>query len=256
MLITIFFKNDFTLPTMRAARFSSTRTPSTLTSVSNRSTFMTQGEACKSLKENRDGSDKVFFHVPYFGVRQLAAKSALRCCPIHISNIYAKKKGIAKKLIQTLRAIMISQDIDLLAGDFNGTAWRCRSRDNVSTIDEAFADCALPTPPGPAPLWGPGSIPDNWADVCGFLNPSRLSAFLKHGAFSIPRKAFGLRQNDQSCHHETWLHLYFVDWNNKWSNQAYNNGNIRFKERPSGSSFGTQKKRNISEVMSDHSLSS
>ena len=44
-------------------------------------------------------------------------------------------------------------------------------------------------------------------------------------------------------------------WNNKWSNQAYYNGNIRLKERPAGSSYGTQK-RNISEVMSDQSLSS
>ena len=36
-------------------------------------------------------------------------------------------KGIAKKLIQTLRAIMISREVDLVAGDFNGTAWRSRS---------------------------------------------------------------------------------------------------------------------------------
>ena len=41
---------------------------------------------------------------------------------VHISNIYAKKKGIAKKLILTLRAIMISQEVDLVAGDFNGTS--------------------------------------------------------------------------------------------------------------------------------------
>ena len=89
---------------------------------------------------------------------------------LHISNVYAKKKGIAKKLILTLRAIMISQEVDLVAGDFNGTAWRCRSRENLSTIDEAFADCDLPTPPGRTSLWRPGSIPNNWADVCGFLN--------------------------------------------------------------------------------------
>ena len=56
---------------------------------------------------------------------------------LHI-NIYDKKKGIAKKIIQTIRALMISQNIDLVAGDFNGTAWRCRSRDNISTIDEVF----------------------------------------------------------------------------------------------------------------------
>ena len=70
---------------------------------------------------------------------------------LHINNIYAKKKGIAKKLILTIRAIMISQQIDVVAGDFNGTAWRCRSRNNISTIDEAFTDCALPAPPGPTP---------------------------------------------------------------------------------------------------------
>ena len=71
----------------------------------------------------------------------------------HISNIYAKKRGIAKKLILTIRAIMIGQHIDLVACDFNGTTWRCSNRDNISTIDEAFAGCALPTPPGPTPLW-------------------------------------------------------------------------------------------------------
>ena len=45
---------------------------------------------------------------------------------LHISNNYAKKKGIAKKLILTIRAIMIGEQIDLVAGYFNGTAWRCR----------------------------------------------------------------------------------------------------------------------------------
>ena len=48
---------------------------------------------------------------------------------LHISHI-------AKKLILTLRAIIISQEVDLVAGDFNGTAWRCRSRDNLGAIDE------------------------------------------------------------------------------------------------------------------------
>ena len=68
MLNTIFVKNDFTLPTMRVARFSSTRTLSTLTSTSNRRTFMIPGEACKIilLKENRDGFCKAFFHVLHF----------------------------------------------------------------------------------------------------------------------------------------------------------------------------------------------
>ena len=162
---------------------------------------------------------------------------------LRIRNIDAKKKGIAKKLILTLRAIMTSQEVDLVAGDFNGTAWRHRSRDNLSTIDEAFSDCALPTPPGPTPLWRPGSIPNNWADVCGFLKPpgsQRSWKVNKHGAFTIPRKALGLRPNDQSCHHETWIHIDFVDWSTK-SNQDYYDGNIRLKERSASSGDGTQK---------------
>ena len=119
---------------------------------------------------------------------------------LHTSNIYAKKKGIAKKLILTLRAIMISPEVHLVAGDFNGTAWRCRSRGN---IDETLTDSTLPMPPGPPPLWRPGS---NWADVCGFLKPQSSHSFWKvhkHGAFSIPRKTLGLRPTDQSCHHGT-----------------------------------------------------
>ena len=105
---------------------------------------------------------------------------------LHISNIYAKKKGIAKKLILINRDIMISQEVDLVAGDFNGTAWRYRSKDNLSTLDDAFTDSASLTPPGRTPLWGLGSIPDKWADGCGFLKPPgshRFRKVHKHGAF-------------------------------------------------------------------------
>ena len=143
--------------------------------------------------------------MPHFVEPQSVVRSSFTVLSLYISNIYAKKKGIAKKLILTLRAIMISQEVDLVAGDFNGTAWRCRSRNNLSTIDGAFADCALPTQPGPAPLWGPGSIPNNWQ------GSDRYWKVRMQGAFSIPRKTLGLRPNDQSCHHETWLHLDFVD---------------------------------------------
>ena len=146
---------------------------------------------------------------------------------------------------------MISQEVDLVAGEFNGTAWRCRSRDNLSTIDEAFADCALSTPLGPTPLWGPGSVPNNWADVCVFLKPPGSQRFwegTKHSAFSIPQNA--LETNDQTC----LIHISSIGTANG-PNQAYYNGNISLKERPAGSTYGTQKTK-ISEVMSDHSLSS
>ena len=116
----------------------------------------------------------------------------------------------------------------------------------------------MPTPTGPTPLWRPGSIPDNWADVCGFLKPPGSHRFWKvhkHGAFSIPRKTLGPRPTDQSCHHEAWLHLDFVDWNNRWSKHDVSEQHISLKERPADYPYGTPKRR-MSEVMSDHSLSS
>ena len=97
--------------------------------------------------------------------------------------------------------IMISQEVDLVAGDFNGTAWWHRGKDNLSAIDEAFVDSILPTPQGTPPLWGQGFIPDMRADVCGFLKPLGSQCFWKvskHGAFSIHRKSLGLRPTDQS----------------------------------------------------------
>ena len=86
--------------------------------------------------------------------------------------------------------------------------------------------------------WGPGSIPNNWADVYGFLKPPGSQRFLKvnkHGAFSTPRQTLGLRSSDQSCHQETWLHLHLVDCSNQWNHQAHYNGNIRPKERSASS---------------------
>ena len=75
----------------------------------------------------------------------------------------------------------------------------------------------------------------------------------KHGAFFHTSSSSWSRSSDQSCNHETWLHLHFVDLNNKWNHQAHYNGNIRLKERPASSGHGAQK-RHIIDVLSDHSL--
>ena len=60
-------------------------------------------------------------------------------------------------------------------------------------------DSILLTPPGTLPMRGLGSIPDNWADVLGFLKQpgsQRFRQVNKHGAFSIPRKSPGPRPTD------------------------------------------------------------
>ena len=131
-----------------------TRTPSALTSVSNLSTFMTQGKGLQDqVVEGEQGwvMQGVLLRAT-FRRSPVSGQVTFTVLSLHISNIYAKQKGIAKKLILTVRAIMISQEVDLVAGDFNGTAWLCRSRDNLSTIDEAFMDSFLLTPPSCPPF--------------------------------------------------------------------------------------------------------
>ena len=84
---------------------------------------------------------------------------------LHFNN----KRGVGKKLLFPTRAVMLEEHVDVVAGGFNGAAWRRdTSANSISNMEEAFADCALPMPPGPTPLWGPGAVPGTWADVCGF----------------------------------------------------------------------------------------
>ena len=62
---------------------------------------------------------------------------------LHISNIYTKKRGIRKTLILAIRAVMLDENVDLVAGDFNGAAWRCGNSNNISIIEEAFCRLRL-----------------------------------------------------------------------------------------------------------------
>ena len=73
--------------------------------------------------------------------------------------------------------------------------------------------------PAPTPLWRLGGVPGEWADVCGFLKPPESETEWQvrmHGAYTIPYSTLGLREKDQSCHHEIWMHLSHV---NAWADE-------------------------------------
>ena len=96
---------------------------------------------------------------------------------LHINNNYAKKRGIGKKLLLTIRAIMQEEHVDLVAGDFHGAAWGLLDGNNLqpsSILEEAFADTDLPMSLGATPLWSPGASPCEWTDVCDFFWASGL----------------------------------------------------------------------------------
>ena len=178
---------------------------------------------------------------------------------LHISNNYAKKRGIGKKLLLTIRAVMLEEKVDLVIGDFNGAAWRhtiCAS--TLSIIEEAFTDCDLPLPPGSPPLWGPGAVPGTWSDVCGFIKHpdcSELWRVQQHGAFPVLHEALGIWQTDQSCHHEVRHHLDFVERRSGQSHHERHERRILLKERSARFRYSKQK-GHINEDVSDHSLSS
>ena len=94
------------------------------------------------VKEKQAGSHKVFLHVLLFGDNLQAAKDPSQFCHCTSATIKPKKRGIGKKLLLTKRAVML---VDLVAGDFNGAAWRrTTSASPLSITGEAFADCDLP----------------------------------------------------------------------------------------------------------------
>ena len=67
------------------------------------------------------------------------------------------------------------------------------------------------------------------------------------------RGALGIRPTDQSCHHEAWLHLDFVEWRNEQPHRERHDRRILLKERSTPYHCGKQK-GHISDVVSDHSL--
>ena len=144
-------------------------------------------------------------------------KSYFTMMSFHINNAYAKRRGITKNLLLTVRTVMHQQQVDLVAGDFHGAAWRRQSGSDsriTSSVQEAFVGANLPLPPGPTPLWGPGGVPGEWSDVCGFLKPPGSEddwQIRSPVAFTIPYSTLGLKEKDQSCHHEAWIHLLHVN---------------------------------------------
>ena len=69
-------------------------------------------------------------------------KSLFTTMSLHINNQFAKKRGTGKKLLPTIRAVMLEEHVDLVAGTSTGPL-------GASLIEEAFADTDLPMPPGP-----------------------------------------------------------------------------------------------------------
>ena len=49
-----------------------------------------------------------------------SGKKTFTVMSLHINGNYSKKRGIGKKLFLPIRAVMLDEQVDLVAGDFNG----------------------------------------------------------------------------------------------------------------------------------------
>ena len=168
---------------------------------------------------------------------------------LHINNRYATKRGIGKKLLLTFRTVMLQEHVEMVAGDFNGASWRrpCGSdRHFISIVREAVANTNLPMPPGPTPLWGPGSVLGEWADVCGFLKPlcSEPERHVQmHGPFTTSYGTLGLREKDQSCHHEVWMHVSHANSRGDRAPRYKKAQRLQLKERTSSYDRSKERRR-------------
>ena len=66
-------------------------------------------------------------------------KSYFTMMSLHINNRFAKKRGMRKNLLLTVRTVMLQEQVDMVAGDFNRAA-------NQAAI--LVANASLLVPPG------------------------------------------------------------------------------------------------------------
>ena len=133
---------------------------------------------------------------------------------LHINTHYAKKRGIAKNVLFAVRTVMCQEQVDMVAGDFNGATWRKKSGDNQqrhSTIEEAFANTNQPIPHGSSPLWGVQETFQRNGPTYVVSSSHRIQTMSGRYAVTahleINRDILGIRPTDQSCRHEVWIHL-------------------------------------------------
>ena len=77
---------------------------------------------------------------------------------VHINNQFATKRR-SEKVANTVRTVTQEEHADLIDAD-----QRCRLAAHVATIEDSV-------PFAHQPLWGPGAVLGEWADVCGFVGP-------------------------------------------------------------------------------------
>ena len=115
-----------------------------------------------------------------------------------------------------------------------GAAFAATIEKLTSVIEEAFADTHLPMPPSSTPLLAPRCSARRMG---GCMRVSQASGLHEkwnvrlRGAYSISHSTLGLREKDQSCHHEVWMHLPLTDPRRDYAPWDEHDQRLHLKER-------------------------
>ena len=146
----------------------------------------------------------------------------------------------------------------LVAGDFNGAAWRRsngNSRQPTCIIEEAFADTVFPLPPGPTPWWRQCLVN---GPMCVVLSNPRTR--MTNGRFvctepsQLPARPWASVQEIKVAHHEVWLHLHLVGNQHAYASRGNQVQRVLLKER--SCPYPPNKEKGRYDDESDRSLSS
>ena len=178
-----------------------------------------------------------------------------------ISRAFFRQKAWHReeKLILAVRAVMLEELVDVVAGDFNGVGDATPALLVSVSLKRPSPTVPCRCLPAPHHCGVQGRFRVMWADVCGFLNTPESDErwrVRQHGALPIPHEALGIRQTDQSCRHEVWLHMDFVEQRNGQAHQKkHRERRLLLKERSSPCHHNKPKYPTGGDA-SDHSLSS
>ena len=190
-----------------------------------------------------------------FRRHSLSGQTTFTVLSLHISNIYAKKRGIGKKLILTIRAVMLGEKVDLVAGDFNGCCTGVRQQEQSVPSKKPLLTV----------LWRCLPAPHHYGDLDRFQASGLMSVgssnllnrvgtgkfgFAAHSPFPMkPRACARLIKAATTKLGSTSTSLVGMMKREKHDRR------ILLKERSAPYHYGKQK-GHISDVMSDHSRTS
>ena len=147
-----------------------------------------------------------------FGLKYFLSKASFRRPPkegnrtytavsAYLSNTTAKWRDVAKQLLGQLGKVAVeNNDADIIAGDFNSSAYRDRRKVGVSSIEETWEKTLLIPPPDVVPMRGQMEESE---DCCGFTltkksEPSWRVA--RHGSIQFNNDKMQIEETDQAAH--------------------------------------------------------